>query len=124
MLRVIEPAIGRSKMAGLCRFAVLCAHGASNMITDIFARRYDDVLTFDLHWAQSIIGPALMHAAQSFFDDLQPVLRLPNSFFQKLNQKLARELAVPALSPHTNITQLQVCSSFLANPYHDFMRFS
>jgi hypothetical protein len=91
------------------------------MITDIFARRYDEVLTFNTqHAAEHVIGPTLMQAAAIFFDDVLPELRFPESFFQKLNQKLARELALPVLSPYTNITQLQVCSSFLAKPYHVF----
>ena len=66
------------------------------MITDIFARRYDEVLRFDLDTAQNFIGPILIQANQIFFDDLQPVLCLPDSFFQKLNQKIARELGLSA----------------------------
>jgi hypothetical protein len=87
------------------------------MIEDIFARRYDEVLEFSLDTAQNVIGPVLIQAAQIFFDDIQPVLLLPDSFFQKLNQKLAREVALPALS-YASITQPQICRSFMATPYH------
>src|SRR5262245_39145345 len=90
------------------------------MITDIFARRYDQVLTFDQRAAQNVIGRTLIQAAQIFFDEVQPVLRLPDSFFQELNQKLARELALPALSNYPGLTQQQICSRFVATPYHGF----
>jgi AbiJ N-terminal domain 4 len=90
------------------------------MITDIFSRRYDEVLTFDQSTAQNVIGPFLIQANQIFFDEVQPVLRLPDSFFQKLNQKLARELALAALNPYTGMTQPQICSWFIATPYNEF----
>jgi hypothetical protein len=89
------------------------------MIEDIFARRYGEVLEFDLDTAQNVIGPVLIQAAQIFFDDVQPVLRLPDSFFRKLNQKLAREVALPALS-YASMMQAQICRSFMATPYHGF----
>jgi len=90
------------------------------MITDIFARRYDEVLKFDLDTAQNGIGPILIQANQIFFDDVQPVLCLPDSFFQKLNQKIARELGLSALSDYPGSTQQQICSSFMATPYDEF----
>jgi hypothetical protein len=94
--------------------------GATDMITDIFARRYDEVLTFDLDTAQNDIGPILIQANQIFFDDIQPLLCLPDSFFQKLNQKIARELGLSALSDYPGSTQQQICSSFMATPYRGF----
>src|SRR5215813_13850833 len=72
------------------RYGARSKRTGRDMIEDIFARRYDEVLEFSLDTAQNVIGPVLIQAAQIFFDDIQPVLLLPDSFFQKLNQKLAR----------------------------------
>jgi hypothetical protein len=88
------------------------------MITDIFAKRYADVLEFDLEQADKIIGPTLVQARR-IFDDIQPVLRFPDSFFRDINQRLARELGVTSLKemPFYVMNEIEICSTFLSKPF-------
>jgi hypothetical protein len=88
------------------------------MITDIFAKRYERVLRFNQDAAVGVIGRVLVQAAVIFFEDVQPELRFPDRFFETLNRMLARELALPALNTNTSLSQLHVCSGFLATPYN------
>jgi hypothetical protein len=70
------------------------------MITDIFARRYEGVLTFDRHAAEQVIGPTLVQAHHIFFDDVQKPFQFKEDFFRDINQKLARELGLVSLIEH------------------------
>jgi AbiJ N-terminal domain 4 len=89
------------------------------MITDIFARRYQGVLNFDRQWAENIIGPTLVQAHIIFFEDLHPKFRFGEDFFREINEKLARELALPSLKqiPSAAISEQQTCSFFLGRPF-------
>ena len=87
------------------------------MITDIFARRYQEVLHYNLAAAVEI-GSTLEQARQ-IFGDIQQELRFEEQFFGNINQKLARELGLASLKerayPPTN--EMQTCLDFLSKPY-------
>jgi hypothetical protein len=88
------------------------------MITDIFARRYDGVLTFDQHAAEKVIGPTVVQAHRIFFEDVQKQFRFKDDFFQDINQKLARELGLVALIKFIRASnQMDICSRYLTQPY-------
>jgi hypothetical protein len=93
------------------------------MITDIFARRYDGVLTFDQHAAEKVIGPTVVQAHHIFFEDVQKQFRFKDDFFQDINQKLARELGLVALIKFIRATnQMDICSRYLTQPYEHVAR--
>src|SRR5262249_43261290 len=87
------------------------------MITDIFARRYLNVLQYDRHSAENIIGPTLAQAHSIFFEDLQPKFHFDRDFFRKINKKLARELAQPSLITVEGISEKEKCSIFLSRSF-------
>jgi hypothetical protein len=93
------------------------------MITDIFARRYDGVLTFDQHAAEKVIGPTVVQGHHIFFEDVQKQFRFKDDFFQDINQKLARELGLVALIKFVRATsQMDICSRYLTQPYKHVAR--
>ena len=61
------------------------------MITDIFALRYEGVLSFDLVSTHGVTA-TLVQAAHIFFDDVRPKLGLRDDFFSDVHRQLAREL--------------------------------
>lgn len=92
------------------------------MITDIFAHRYRDVLTFDQDMAENAIGVMLQQATSIFFKDVQPRLGFNENFFRAINDQLARELGLQSLrrpSAFHTVTETEdaVCRSFLATPF-------
>jgi hypothetical protein len=93
------------------------------MITDIFARRYEDVLTFDRHAAEKIIGPTVVQAHHIFFEDVQKQFWFKDDFFQDINQKLVRELGLVALIKFIRASnQMDICSRYLTQPYEHVAR--
>jgi hypothetical protein len=70
------------------------------MITDIFAKRYED-LRFDRDSAENVISPTVVQASYIFRDDVQPKLRFPDDFFRRVNLLLSRELALQSLSQYS-----------------------
>jgi hypothetical protein len=53
------------------------------MITDIFAKRYED-LEFNQQAAENVISPTVVQASYIFFEDVQPKLKFPDEFFRAL----------------------------------------
>jgi hypothetical protein len=94
--------------------------GPYDMITDIFARRYEGILNPSRYWAEKVLSPTLMQAGHIFFEDIQPALGFPDTFFLEVNQKLARELGIATLSLSRSDTQLQTSADFLVHPYQLF----
>ena len=66
------------------------------MITDIFAKRYEDVRC-ERDWAENLISPTVAQASYIFFEDVQPKLKFPNEFFRRVNLLLSRELGLRSL---------------------------
>lgn len=88
------------------------------MITDIFARRYADVLDLDIDWADRIIGPTLVQA-RYIFDDIHRMFRFPDTFYRDINQKLAREFSLESLKeyPYSQMSEMESSVAFLSTPF-------
>jgi hypothetical protein len=95
------------------------------MITDIFAKRYED-LKFDRDWAEKVISPTVVQASHIFRDDVQPKLKFPNAFFGRVNLLLSRELGLRSLNEFDELvygkqnTEAQTCYLFLSQPFQPF----
>jgi hypothetical protein len=95
------------------------------MFTDIFAKRYEGVLQFDLDAAEKIVHPTLIQAGRIFFEDVQKVVRFSDTFFDGISERLARELALEWLHQITDISRLdnpserQKIERILTRPYID-----
>jgi len=93
------------------------------MITDIFAKRYEGVLTFDLESTKKIVHPTLMQAGRIFFEDVHKEFRFPDPFFDDITKKLARELALESLSRMADYvdgpSQRDNIEKLLTRPYID-----
>jgi AbiJ N-terminal domain 4 len=93
------------------------------MITDIFAKRYED-LRFDRDWAEKIISPTVVQASYIFFNDVQPKLKFPDEFFRHVNQLLLRELGLQSLDESSyqrvDHTEAKTCHLFLSQPFQPF----
>jgi len=93
------------------------------MITDIFAKRYED-LRFDRDSAENIISPTVAQASYIFFDDVQPKLKFPDEFFQRVNLLLSRELGVQSLNEFSwqgvDHTEEKTSYLFVSQPFQPF----
>jgi hypothetical protein len=93
------------------------------MITDIFAKRYEE-LRFDREWAEKIISPTLVQASYIFFDDVQPKLKFTDEFFGHVNLLLSRELGLRSLNKFSergvDDTEMRTCYLFLSQPFQPF----
>jgi hypothetical protein len=95
------------------------------MITDIFAKRYED-LRFDRDLAEKIISPTVVQASYIFFDDVQPTLRFTEDFFRRINLLLSRELGLGSLDEFSyrgvDHTEAKTSDLFLSQPFKPFSR--
>jgi hypothetical protein len=93
------------------------------MLTDIFAHRYREVLTFDQDMAKNAIGRTLQQATSIFFEDVQPRLGFNEDFFRAINEQLARELGLSSLRRPSAFDRIvaeeEVCRAFLATRFKD-----
>jgi hypothetical protein len=97
--------------------------GQLDMITDIFAKRYED-LRFDRDFAENVTSPTVVQASCIFFDDVQPKLKFPDEFFRHVNLLLSRELALRSLDENSyqrvDHTEAKTCHLFLSQPFDPF----
>jgi AbiJ N-terminal domain 4 len=95
------------------------------MITDIFAKRYED-LRFDRDRAENVISPTVVQASYIFRDDVQPKLKFSDGFFGRVNLLLSRELGLRSLNEFDELlygrsnTEAQTCYLFLSQPFRPF----
>jgi hypothetical protein len=93
------------------------------MITDIFAKRYED-LEFNQQAAENVISPTVVQASYIFFEDVQPKLKFPDGFFGRVNLLLSRELGLQSLNEYSvrviGDTEPKTCYLFLSQPFHEF----
>jgi hypothetical protein len=85
------------------------------MITDIFARRHAQAFWFP-EIATEQLQPLFVQAAHLIFTDLHTALRPPEALYQRVHDRLARELGLPFL-PVQGDNYAQRCLAFLAQPY-------
>jgi hypothetical protein len=91
------------------------------MITDIFAKRYEE-LKFNRDQAENSISRTVVQASRIFFEDVQPVLKLTDQFFGHVNLLVSRELGLPSLNEYemSRNTEMQACLLFLSQPFNPF----
>jgi AbiJ N-terminal domain 4 len=93
------------------------------MITDIFAKRYEE-LKFNQDSAENIISPTVVQASYIFFDDVQPKLKFTDKFFRRVNLLLSRELGLQSLDQFGELgvdhTEEKTCHLFLSQPFQPF----
>ena len=107
---------GGKLWGGTCRSEVVlfaARQGLLAMITDIFALRYEGVLSFDLVSAHGVTA-TLVQAAHIFFDDVRPKLGLRDDFFSDVHRQLARELGSVKL---WDAPEQSGCADYLTRRY-------
>jgi hypothetical protein len=95
------------------------------MITDIFAKRYEE-LKFDRDSAENVISPTAVQASHIFSEDVQPKLKFPDGFFGRVNRLLSRELGLRSLNEFDELvygkqnTEAQTSYLFLSQPFQPY----
>jgi hypothetical protein len=93
------------------------------MITDTFEKRYPE-LKFNRDQAENSIGRTVAQASRIFFEDVQPVLKFIDEFFDHVNLLVSRELGLQSLNESSlrmvDDTEARTCNLFLSQPFRPF----